>query len=334
MGSWTYGPGDPRDAYLVSGVFSCTLAFLVVVTYLLFPRLQGKLFMRVITLISLCDLIANASVLGGVSNQRDLCVLQAVVQQFFYPASWIWTAILTYLLYSLVMYGKISMLEWHMHAITWGFCTMFTVLPLTTSTYGSQANDDSWCWIQPRSLSHTDSAMMSTIWDYLTFDAIIFGSFFLMTLWGTVIYYKLRIQQIPTTKTVQSALRALLLYPIVLFVTWFPNAIVLTADQETAENSTRMLIINCLSIWQGGLTAMVFFTNSGESRAHWKNLFSVCLSACCCGNKLQDQLHKEDNRDSVISAEMNSVSVTVFFNRLRNIEVSPSRSQRNTNETC
>ncbi len=110
-------PENPHNAFVFSALFSCFLSFLVIITYLIFPRLKSKLFMKIITCISLSDCFANASELNGLPHTRAFCVMQGIVMQFFYSASWIWTAILTYLLYSLVANGKISLPEWKMHAI-------------------------------------------------------------------------------------------------------------------------------------------------------------------------------------------------------------------------
>jgi hypothetical protein len=240
--------------------------------------------MKIITLISLCDCIANATVLNGVPSNNDLCILQAIAQQFFFAASWIWTAILTYLLYSLVVHGKISLLQWHMHAITWGICLLITVLPLTTSTYGSQPDDDGWCWIQPSSRPNTGGFHSVHIWDIIVSDVIIFSTFFLMILWGSIIFYKIQFQHMSTTKTVQTALRTLFQYPIILFITWFPYTIFLVADTSADRSSLAWVIIYSLSSWQGGLTSFVFFANSQESRSLWNNLFTqccVCFGYCC-----------------------------------------------------
>jgi hypothetical protein len=249
----------------------------------MFSRLRNKLFMKLITLISFSDFIANIAMIGGVPGQHDLCVLQGLAQQFFYPASWIWTVILTYLLYSLVVYGKISLPEWKMHLITWGLCLTITLLPLTTSTYGGKG-DDHWCWLQTSKRHHSGGRSSRNIWVYLTFDCVIFGCFFLMILWAVLIYHKLRIQQIPATKTVISALRALLQYPAVFFFTWFPLAILLGGFAVHDDlSSTPMIVCDALSIWQGGFTAIVFFYNSQESRTLWYNFFMNRCCCCCCG---------------------------------------------------
>jgi hypothetical protein len=276
MGSPWEEPSDPHHATLVSAVLSCAFSFGVVVTFVLFPRLQNKLFMKIITLISLCDCIANASQLNGLPVTRELCVLQAMTQQFFYPASWMWTVIMTYLLYSLVVYGRITIPEWKMHVIVWGICTTITFLPLTTSTYGKQNGDNFWCWIEPS--SHYSASIVATeIWEYLTFDCVIFGCFLLMTGWGSLIFYKLRIQHVKATKTVKTAIRTLFAYPVIICLTWFPTAMLITIFPTVSQQSTAWIVCECLSLWQGGLTAIVFFRNSRESRMLWYGLLTQCF---------------------------------------------------------
>jgi hypothetical protein len=325
--AWTYGRGDPKNAYFLSGLISCLLSLFVMLTYVLFPRLQGKLFMKIITLISLCDFIANSTVIFGEPYNHELCFLQGLLQQFFYVASWIWTVIMTYLLYSLVTKGKITLPEWAMHFISWSVALLCTVLPLTTSTYGAQANDDDWCWIQPRYLNHK-SIQLSELWIYLTFDCVIFGSFFLMTLWGILIFHRVRVQQIPTSKTVKSALRTLLMYPIILFITWFPNAIFMLAGIEGISGPHVMIAVNSLSIWQGGLTAIVFFYNSKESRTHWYNVFRVFF-ACCFSKNSND-------RDSTIETDgsdaQSGSSLGRFLRRIRRVDTNTSSTAETVEE--
>lgn len=234
--------------------------------------------MKVITLISFCDLIANGSLLNGVPSDRSLCVTQGILQQFFYPASWLWTVILTYLLFSLVVHGKIFLEERKMHLIVWSICTIITVLPLTTSTYGTHADDDYFCWIQPSGRRDTGGRISSDVWSYFTFDYIIFSCFFLMALWCLLIFHKLKIKNIQTSRVGDSDLNTLKQYPIILFITWFPNAFFLLTFSESSKSQMTWSIVDSLSIWQGGLTAIAFFVNSLESRLLWHHLvFTRCF---------------------------------------------------------
>jgi hypothetical protein len=306
-GPWQDIDNPDNGATIISAVFSCFLSLLVVVTFLLFKRLQSKLFMKLITLISVCDLIANASQLNGLPTTRPFCVLQGVVQQFFYPASWLWTAVMTYLLYSLVVDGKISLSEWKMHLIVWGICTAITILPFTTSTYGHQEGIIYWCWVMP-SKRDTGGKAASNFWN-LCFDIVVYICIILMTFWGFLIFYKLRIQQIRASQTVRTAVRTLFVYPIVLFITWFPNAFLASCFPNVSQTSDIWLAIECLSIWQGGLTAIIFFRNSRESRILWHHFFLLHCGLPCC---------LLFNRNSEIASRVTETRLTLTLEELAN----------------
>jgi hypothetical protein len=243
--------------------------------------------MKIITLISLCDCIANASVLNGVPSDPDWCVLQAFAQQCFFAGSWLWTAILTYLLYSMVLYGKISLLEWQMHLIVWSLCAIVSIALLSTSpSFDPSHNmDDNWCWAQVSTHAGAGSAF---IWPVFISNCFIFGTFLLMTFWASCIIYKLKIQKLPMKKTVQTALRILFQYPIILLITWFPSTIFLTIKPHTELDSIDFIVLYSLSVWQGGFTAIAFFIRSRESRQCWYQLFARCFH--CLRNYNTDDL--------------------------------------------
>lgn len=237
--------------------------------------------MKILFYISLTSFLANATVLTKTPSQYYLCYFQGLFQQFFYPASWLWTTTLTYLLYSLVSQGKITTPWWRMHLICWGIPTVITFMPLTTEFYGSTNNDDDWCWLQPIR-SGTMASNINQFWELLSFDVIIFGCFFLMSYWGFCIYYAIRVQRIEPTPMVLSALNILIYYPIIIFVTWFPNAIMETInDDNLAQDGWTMVLINSLSLWQGGLIAITFFIKSREARYHWYYFFAAFCGDSC-----------------------------------------------------
>jgi hypothetical protein len=268
--------------------------------------------MKIITLISVCDFIANASQVNGVpKNNHNLCVLQAIAQHFFYAASWLWSVILSHLLYSLVAHGKISLPEWKMHLIVWSICIAITVLPLTTSTYGTQDNDDFWCWIQPSSRD-TGGTTSSNIWEYVTLDCVVFTCFLLLLFYSVLMFYKVKIQQIPMTKTVQTALRTLILYPVIFFITWVPNAIFIASLEGEEHSDFVYYIIMSISMWQGGITAIVFFLNSRESRLLWYNLLFIRCFGC-----FRCQLQTSHNEpESVDVSEEDFESDDAYYGRL------------------
>jgi hypothetical protein len=296
--------------------------------------------MKIITMISFSDFIANAAALNGVPSDRDWCVLQAIAAQFFFPASWIWTTILTYLLYSLVAHGKILMPEWQMHVITWGLCTLITVLPLTTSTYGVQANDDDWCYIHRSSRPHTGGDLSVMIWEYITFDCVIFASLSLMIMWACLMWWKLPREplidmrnsssslqfkeQSIKTKRIRGIVGTLFRYPLILLITWLPVVVFLFSGIQADQKSTITVTVCCIYTWQGGLTAIAFFLNSRESRQCWYQLFMRC---CSCFTTDTDEVRQ---RQDTWSADTNATiqllaedfeSDDVYYGRTNHREV-------------
>eukprot|EP01038_Epipyxis_sp_PR26KG_P009536 gene9536-12844_t len=255
-------------------IISCALSFLVLLTYASFKSIRNKVFMLTIFNFSLCDFIANASVLSGNPSDRILCFMQGMIQQYFYPASWYWTACLTFLLYSVIFNEKIRITNTAMYSICYILPFIGLIIPLSTDTYSDNANDDDWCWLNPRSSSAIDVSL-NNAWIILTFYIPIFGCFLIMTGWYLLIMWKVKSTGVQFTASVQKLLKSIIFYPFVLFICWFPNAVqtITLPDSKYPANCLPVVLINSLSILQGGFTALLFFYNSKESRKLWKNLF-------------------------------------------------------------
>lgn len=238
------------------------------------------MFTRVIFYISLTSFVANATVFSKTSGNFYLCYFQGMLQQFFYPSSWIWTTLLTYLLYSLVVLGRIDITWSTMHAASWLIPVVLTFLPLATDTYGSWGDDD-WCSLRPGHMTHNGRSL-NEFWRFVTFTAVIFVCFFLMMYYGYLIYRHIYIDKHVPSEKVMFALNLLIYYPISLFITWFPNAVLdACSDANMNEDGPVMVIVNTLSIWQGGCIAIIFFVKSREARHHWKVLGSYLTYEVC-----------------------------------------------------
>jgi hypothetical protein len=259
----------PKDICTFSALFSCTLSMWVMITCVIFPRIRTKMFMRVIFYISLSCFIGNATVFSKAPSNYYLCYFQGLLQQFFYPASWLWTTILTYLLYSLVILKKIDLEWWKMHAIGWGIPILITFVPLSTDSYGIEPDDDDWCWLHPQH-NNIRGRAMNQFWHLATFTALIFGCFAAMLFFGFLIYWDIYVRKEQHSKHVLSALNILMYYPLSLFITWFPNAIMDAFDDANlSQSGPVMIFINSLSLWHGGFIAIIFFVKSREVRHHW-----------------------------------------------------------------
>eukprot|EP01038_Epipyxis_sp_PR26KG_P012203 gene12203-16347_t len=265
-----------KVTYTIVSIISCSLSLMVLTTFMLFHRMRNKLFMQIICNISLCDLIANATAFSGNSNNTYLCFFQGFFQQWLYPASWYWTAMLMYLLYCLVVNGKIETSKLYLYSFCYLFPLFFTLIPLTSSTYARNNNDDDWCWLNTTntSLSMRSADIMTNFWIGITFDVPILACLVLMSYWYLVIYYKVVIKKVRCSDTTIKSLRALILFPMILFICWVPNEIGVISRDQPPANNPFMIVVNSLSLMQGGMTATLFFFNSNESRKNWYMLIS------------------------------------------------------------
>ena len=258
-------------------LISCTLTFGVILSFCVFPKMWNKIFMRIIFYAAISIFIANATVFSNSPDDYYLCYFQGVFQQFFYPASWIWTTILSYLIYCLVMFGKIEMEELKMHMIGWGIPLLTTLLPLTTSTYKRGEDDDGFCWIESRGDIYN---RWTLFWQGLTFAGIAFACAACMVYWGGRMYYKVRIEKTECSPAVRDAMNTLFIYPIIIVLCWLPEALQAVAYPGTPANSPWIIGVTSVAIFQGGCSAIAFFCTSKETRLNWLNLCITLFPFC------------------------------------------------------
>src|SRR4051812_11698704 len=111
---------DIQSLQIVS-IISVISSGLVFLTFLFFKGMRKKLFMQIITIISVSDLIGNISytMTYRPNNGNWWCSLQGFCNMFFYPVSWMWTTMLMYFLYSLAVSGKLPLSRKFIHLICW-----------------------------------------------------------------------------------------------------------------------------------------------------------------------------------------------------------------------
>lgn len=285
---------NPKLGNGICAVISCFLSFCVLLTFLSFKKMRSRIFMKVIFHISLCDFIANATIFSD-NPEGTLCFLQGILQQIFYFASWVWTVLLAYLLFSLVYYGRIKITLLQMYIIGYSIPIIAGVLPLSTDTYDSNPTDDDWCWINPADGASTTSAI---IWQIFIFHVPIFSCVLIMTYWGLLIYWKVYIKKVYVHETVKSALGSLFMYPVLVAICWIPNVIQTITAPHSPASSPYTQTVNCLSILHGGFTAIVFFSKSRESRYNWLLLFTTVLGLDWGKNALMNSQNSTDSKSS------------------------------------
>lgn len=278
----------PKEFEFIVTFISCTLTFGVILSFCVFPKMWSKIFMRIIFYAALSIFIANATVFSNSPDDYYLCYFQGVFQQFFYPASWIWTTILAYLIYCLVMFGKIEMEELKMHLFGWGIPFLTTLLPLTTSTYKRGSDDDGFCWIETRADVHDDG--WTEFWQGSTFAGIAFACTLCMAYYGFAVYKKIQIQKTQCSPAVINAMNTLFIYPVIIVACWLPSALQALCYPGYSAHSHIIIGVNSLAISQGGFSAIAFFVNSKETRSNWLNL-TLTLFPFCARFLLPTQAH-------------------------------------------
>ena len=92
-------------------IVSVALSSSVLLTAVVFPQvIRKKIFMQLVTLISVCDIMGNwPYMLGfGPGAGTALCAFESFCNLYFFPVSWILTAMLTKLCRDVLVLGRVG----------------------------------------------------------------------------------------------------------------------------------------------------------------------------------------------------------------------------------
>lgn len=119
-------------AIIIASICSATASSSIVATFFVFYKhFQRKRFIQIIFWIAFSEMIAGCgSAFGFPPSTSALCPSQAFLVFFFVKASWIWTTLLTYQVYRLVLHGDLSLNIYHMHVLVWLSSLFLTLIPL------------------------------------------------------------------------------------------------------------------------------------------------------------------------------------------------------------
>lgn len=226
--------------------------------------------MRIVVIISACDVVASSfSAVGFPNSNSELCPLQAFFTIFGYKSSWFWTAALSYELYSVCLYGKFIKMK-YLHFFCWSLALLSTLLPLTTNGFGRETADDgqSWCFIN-------GNQHAGAIWAALSFQILLFATFFVTLFFIFRIYWRYRSMNISADyPEVHIILDTMILYPVGFFLTWGPNLIfsmLINFGLINFDENTQLWfhVVSVLATQSGTVLAAIFFIKSKEARYRW-----------------------------------------------------------------
>lgn len=266
-----------QTAAIISVLSSCS----VLLTAALFPTMRRKVFMQIICYISIADLVGNALYIPSYRppNGSFGCELQGFINLYAYPVSWLWTSVLMYFLYNLALKGKLPLSLPIFHAVCWLVPLVFTLLNLTTNTYGRSDDypDYEVCVLAG---DYHDG----TIWHTVTYDCLWLSCILVMAFMYCRILFLRKSDLAISEEKFKLATKTLGKYPIVLFVFWFPHMLSVFALRLVLEqyNITDYYVASlAIKITHGTATTLIFFFDSSEARYNWATLFQSLREALC-----------------------------------------------------
>lgn len=262
--------------YSICGYISVAFSASVVLTGLAFPKLMlssSRVFSHIIFFISLSDMIASIGVsLGIPSDGSPLCSTQAFLYMWFFPASWMWTAMLIFQLRCVLKYQKLWMSVRRMHIICWVTSFACATLPLTTNSYGQ---DDEVNNYLPCNFDGSKTA--AYVWGLLTFVFVLLGNVVLM------LYFRFDIKSdLVMTDKQRAICTSTRLYPYGMLICWLPYTVtgLIPPSYDVHFHSKYYKIFLLMSTMYGPVLAVIFFTQSKHGRAVWKNWLCSIRSKC------------------------------------------------------
>jgi hypothetical protein len=258
-------------------IISVTLSASVLLTVALFPEMiKGKIFIQIVALISLCDALGNWPYMLSYypTNGSALCSFEGFCNLFFFPVSWLLTTFLTRLFRDIVVCCKINITMKTVLSVAVGAPLTFTLLLLTTNTYGSDSDD-----VQDQPCTYGGDYKTGYLWHLITYDSLLYLCLCIMLVTlGEILWREYTNRIASDTEMYRLMKRLLILYPVAMLICWFPHAlcIVIPACYDALNTETYM---DAIKISHGGFVAIIFFTVSNEARQQWIQLFSRLLGA-------------------------------------------------------
>jgi hypothetical protein len=261
---------DYVTAMIIVSLVSILASSVVIFTPIIFPSMRYRLFMQIITFMSIGDVIGNFTYMFPYrpTSGNWWCDVQAFTSFVGYPVEWLWTVILVYFLYTLAVTGEVPKSTWKFHLLSWTLPVILALCALFTSKYTHSGQVADVC-----SINTTHAA---TIYHIVVFYGLLIICFAVMLfLFLSLCWHEFYLHDIKTDSiTLGVAKRALVIYPCLMFFFWLPHGISATISlKQDARN-----VYDVLLMWKtlhGLAVALVFFGQSEEARRVWYHFITI-----------------------------------------------------------
>ena len=258
---------------------------------------RSKIYMKLILMMSFCDMIGSMSLLAGFPREMVGCSVQGFVYIFFYRASWIWCFILTLTLYYQLKLGVIKLKFKTMNYLVWTLNIVLQVLPvLGRDGYGLPAK---YVGYGVCSLGREiGGGAYASNWKWM--NGVFFGPLCIfMVLMVSLDFYLLHYllpMMVGSDGSAgvmwQKLVWNIALYPVGMFFLWMPTFLALVSVEiypSVASGAsgnileTANLALTSVAAGYGFFVAVLFFVKSAEARRRWYKKFKEW--GLICGGK-------------------------------------------------
>ena len=163
----------PSYVAIVSSGFSCLGSILIVVTFFVLKEMRSGA-QKIITFLALADFVSAAGYIVGSVNFlthynktgpkdcqvfEDICEAQATFTSWFLLVSFLWTTILAFYFYLIIVYHQVQIAARLMplyHIVAWGF-PLFIVIPLVATSHLGYAPyaASNWCFVKNPNIKYS-----------------------------------------------------------------------------------------------------------------------------------------------------------------------------------
>jgi len=295
-GDITYGNSAIDGTYVFPASLSMIGSGLVVLTYVIWPELRKVRYIEIMFYVGTNTFIASlGGALGPVPNYSPACWFQGIATNANFVIASCWITVLTYQLWTAVVYGRTvtpNAMK-YIHLFIWTVPAIFSILPLTTSTYGNpngykQNKETAWCFVVTstddndifpvnREKESDDQIKNEILWDFFSFYAWIYANLMINLFFALTILIKLRDGDKKRTIEIRNSVYRLLLYPLIEVLCWswtMVHDMQLAASrvEEPSHEKTSDGFAIFMPLISGFLFSVAFFLINAAARRKWARL--------------------------------------------------------------
>ncbi|GLD96153.1 hypothetical protein PINS_up004831 [Pythium insidiosum] len=220
------------------------------------------------------------------------CYVQAFLLQYFYLASYLWTACFAFHLYQIIVVRNEypERLLWHYRVIGWGIpgaTIAFLVLRQLTGHLGVGAADRRWCWISVHTVDDVATWQREGAWQQLLLFYVPIGVIFLFN----AVMYRLILRFLAFDPMRDRLKRRIVFYLVVFFLCsiWGVINRIVQFVRHDHEPSSFLTLMECIcDPLQPFLNAVVYGTNRSSLEAYKER---------CCTRWFYASLPSSDEED-------------------------------------